>query len=203
MTTCIVCQSTDHNTLDKSCPRRLETPLTNITAFKGKNNVFSNFYLCPLLVYGRSFKSAEHAYQFLKAKCYGKDQLAETISRQINAYFAKRLARNIQPDEGWDHIKIDVMRDILIAKEKCVPEYRQHLLEAMDTLIVEAVPGDTFWSCGLSKDQLKWTTHWPGKNIMGLLHMERAIAMKAHMVDQSNGELSSIKYIDETCPKWV
>ena len=169
---CIICQSRHHKTLDESCSKRLQNSLKNVTPFQGKYDVLSNFYPCPLIFYGRLFKSAEHAYQFLKAKCYGKDQLAENISQQSSAVFAKLLAKRVPTDEGWDHLKVDVMRDILLAKKQCVPEYRQKLLEVADTIIVEAVPGETFWSSGLSKEQVIWADEWPGKNIMGQLHME-------------------------------
>ena len=35
--------------------------------------------------------------------------------------------------------------------------------------IVEAVPGDNFWSCGLSKEEVGWwdPVNWPGRNIIG------------------------------------
>ena len=43
-----------------------------------------------------------------------------------------------------------------------------------ELIIVEAVPGDNFWPCGLSKEEVGWWNpeNWPGKNIMGNLHME-------------------------------
>ena len=51
--------------------------------------------------------------------------------------------------------------------------YRKALLDA-EQLIVEAVLGDTYWSCGLSNEEAIKTEmrHWPGKNIMSKLHME-------------------------------
>ena len=134
---CILCQSDHHKTLDRVCPKRLQTPLKNITPFKGRQDVLSNFYPCTVELHGRQFRSSEHAYQFLKAKCYGKDQLAENISKQSSAYYAKRLAKNVHTDEGWDRVKVDVMRDILLAKEKSVPEYRQKLLDTANTIIVK------------------------------------------------------------------
>ncbi len=74
-------------------PRPLETPLENITPFKGKHDVLSNFYPCQLRVFGHTFRSSEHAYQFMKAKFYGKDQLAEDICRQKSGCAVKRLMR--------------------------------------------------------------------------------------------------------------
>ena len=49
-------------------------------------------------------------------------------------------------------------------------------------MTAEAVPGDNFWSSGLSKDQIPWTraSNWPGRNIMGTLHMELREQLKNH-----------------------
>ena len=65
------------------------------------------------------------------------------------------------------------MKQIIRRKFECVPRYRHELMKAKLT-IVEAVPGDNFWSCGLSKEEVGWWNpeNWPGRNIMGNLHME-------------------------------
>ena len=128
---------------------RLLTPLTDITPFKGKDDVLSNFYLCHLKVFERKFKSSEHAYQFMKAKFYGRDRLAEDICKQRTACAAKRLGKKLPTEESWENEKLDVMREIIKAKVRDVPLYRRTLLEAR-TVTAEAVPGINFWSSGLS-----------------------------------------------------
>ena len=48
----------------------------------------------------------------------------------------------------------------------------QSLIDAGD-IIAEAVPRDRFWSVGYSDSDLRaiGVRDWPGRNIMGLLHM--------------------------------
>ena len=60
------------------------------------------------------------------------------------------------------------MRVIIRAKSKCVPEYRRELLKS-DDIIVEAVHGDNYWSCGLRTHNVPWTDDkdWPGKKLLG------------------------------------
>jgi len=38
-----------------------------IKEFQGKNRIYSNFYICNVKVYSIVYKSAEHAYQAMKA----------------------------------------------------------------------------------------------------------------------------------------
>ena len=64
---------------------------------------------------------------------------------------------------------LEVMRVIVRGKSKCVPEYRRELLKS-DDIIVEAVHGDNYWSCGLRTHETKKTGQ--EKNIMGQLHDE-------------------------------
>lgn len=172
-TTCIVCRRAGHQTLGPECPRRLETPTENITLFKGKADALSNFYPCDLKVFGHAFKSSEHAYQYMKARYYGKMQLADEVRRQKSACAAKRLVRNLRTEVGWESERLDVMRHIIQAKLESVPEYRHQLVNAR-RVIAECVPGDNYWSSGLSKDLTVWCReeNWPGKNIMGKLHMK-------------------------------
>ena len=60
------------------------------------------------------------------------------------------------------------MRVIIRAKSKCVPEYRRELLKS-DDVIVEAVHGDNYWSCGLRTHDVPWANEkdWPGKKHHG------------------------------------
>ena len=63
------------------------------------------------------------------------------------------------------------MKNILSAKLDCVREYKSLMLNSKG-LIVEAVPGERFWSCGLSKADVYQQRSWSGDNMMGKLHME-------------------------------
>ena len=107
-----------------------------------------------------------------KARFYGREDLAEEIYEQTNSCGAKKLAKQVVIEASWKEEKLEVMRVIIRAKSKCVPEIELELLKS-DDIIVEAVHGDNYWSC-LRTHDVPWTNEkdWPGKNIMGQLHME-------------------------------
>ena len=170
---CAVCGSEMHQTLKETCPKRRHRPLKNVRAFQGRNDILSNFYPCSVKVFERCFRSTEHAYQYMKARFYGRDDLAEEIYKQPNSCGAKKLAKQVVTEASWEEEKLEIMRVIIRAKSKCVPEYRRELLKS-DDIIVEAVHGDNYWSCGLRTHDVPWANEndWPGKNIMGQLHME-------------------------------
>ena len=67
-----------------------------------------------------------------------------------------------------------LMKDMLYAKVRQVEEVKEDLLKTGQKAIVEAVPGDFFWSAGISKEAAE-NTHpdfYPGQNILGRLWME-------------------------------
>ena len=59
--------------------RKRDIPLENITIFRRKHDVFSNFYPCTIRVFERTFASSKHAYQFMKAMSHGKVNVAKDI----------------------------------------------------------------------------------------------------------------------------
>ena len=65
------------------------------------------------------------------------------------------------------------MKSILKCKLECVLDYKQLLLNSKG-VIVEAVVNEGFWSSGLSKEKVfqRKSDDWPGKNMLGKLHME-------------------------------
>ena len=155
----------------------------SVESFQGHADIFSNFYVCHLSLHDGVFPSSEHAYQFRKAKHFHMEDLAEHIRSAPTAARAKQLAKNIKTSEEWDRAKLDIMRSVLYAKFCQVEAYRLALLASSKKIIVEAVQGDFYWSSGLSKEQIKTTTHhlWPGRNMMGLLHMQLRSQAKAEV----------------------
>ena len=108
-----------------------------------------------------------------KARYFGREDIANETGSVLGACEAKRMAKILPKGGGWEARRVDVMRQIINMKAASVPEYRAALLTAKET-IVEAVHGDLYWSCGLSKEDVRWaeTRDWPGENTMGKLHME-------------------------------
>ena len=54
------------------------------------------------------------------------------------------------------------MRHFIKAIAAAVLKYRAELLAAKET-IVEAVHGDLYWSCGLSKEDVRWQKRETGQ----------------------------------------
>ena len=177
--TCSLCHCDERPTLSTGCPRRLSQPRSAVTAFKGKKDTLSNFYPYVLRIYGQTFKLSEHAYQFRKARYFGREDIANEISRVYSACEAIRVAKILPKGGGWEATRVDVMRHIIKPKAATVSKYRAELLAAKET-IVEAVHGDLYWSCGLSKEDARWaeTRDWPGENTMGGLHTELRESLK-------------------------
>jgi len=113
-----------------------------IDSFKGDHRFLSNFWPAPILLFGLSYPTTEHAYQAAKCKwavAAENIRLAETPGK------AKRMGREAQARSDWDLIKLDIMR--LITKLKYAhPDLRILLLATGDQQLIEGNTwGDTFW----------------------------------------------------------
>ena len=115
-------------------------------------------------------KSAEHAYQYAKAQQAGKNVIAERILQARSAHQAKIEAKALPYNPNWAQRKESVMTEVLEEKIKNCKDFCDELMNA-DKMIAEGVPGDMYWSTGLTQEQslLVKKSSWPGKNIMGKL----------------------------------
>ena len=180
---CIVCKGKNHGPGDKECSGTAKQQLKHVTAFAGKADPLSNFYPCEIKVFGMSHRSSEHAYQYSKAIQTGKDKIAERILEAKSAYQAKVEASFLPFNPNWIDEKEKVMEQVLRAKSNGCPEFCEALLNS-DTVIAEAVPGDLFWSTGLTKEQCLTVKRgvWPGKNKMGKL----LVTLKESIIEKNN-----------------
>lgn len=134
---------------------------------------FSNLFRRSVVFEGFTFPSAEHAYQFGKARDPKVAKwLLEAPSPALLAKAAHQLTRAWEVKPGWSRTKVDRMRNVLRAK------FRQHLdlwnllTSTEPHRLVEAGTIDDasgrFWGC----------THRPVlmgcrcKNTLGVLLME-------------------------------
>lgn len=84
-----------------------------IVGFQNEHRFLSNFAPAPVTINGRTYSTAEHAYQAAKTKI-AKEQ--EAIVRTDNPAHAKQLGRRVTLRPDWDTIKYGVMEDIVRAK---------------------------------------------------------------------------------------
>ena len=145
-----------------------------VIAFQGADDILSNFYPCQIRCHGIIAKSSEHAYNYVKAIRRGSPEVALAVKDAPTAALAKQAEKRLPFDPKWNDEKVQVIKDILIAKCDQVPEFHRALITSNKNKIVEAVPWDYFWGSGLNK---KDTLHikskfWFGKNQMGNLLTE-------------------------------
>ena len=134
-----------------------------IKQFDGKYCWLSNFELCPIPYDGITYPSVEHAY--MSAKSTDPEWRAFCADPANTPGRVKRRSRKIVLREGWDEMKVDVMRELL--KRKFTQrKYRYLLLSTGRQVIQEGNNwGDRFWGVDLVTGE--------GENQLGKLLMER------------------------------
>lgn len=121
---------------------------------------YSNFFERPIFIYGRMFKTSEHAFQFKKTL---NPEWQDKIANAGNAKESRALGKACPIIKGWDDIKVDIMREVLYAKFTQHQDLRNKLFATGDAIIIEDAWWDEFWGCGKNGD---------GQNMLGKLLME-------------------------------
>ena len=201
--TCDLCHVKGHERLTYGCEALQDPPLENVTPFKGKLDVLSNFYPCKLRFEGKEYASTEHLYQYYKAVESGRDDIAKEILSLKETRDVKILSFKIKTDEKWFERKCPLFDRILAAKLLYCPEYARALLHSKE-ILAEAVPGDTYWSTGMSKEDIIYTKmeYWPGQNVMGKMHMKLREIVKTKLKESDNdGSSTSVARLSDLCQK--
>ena len=138
--------------------------------------VLSNFSSFRLLWRGHDFDTSEHAYHWAKFLNVSDeaDQVCGLIRRARSAHVAFKIAeqhRHLRR-ANWDAIKINIMREILMAKADQHEYVARKLLATGDRELVEDSWRDDFWGWGPNRD---------GKNMLGQLWMEVRDLLRANI----------------------
>jgi ribA/ribD-fused uncharacterized protein len=153
-------------------PQRPDRPGGPIQRFEGEHDFLSNFYESPVVLKGRLFPTAEHAYQ--AAKTLDPEEQA-SIQAARTPGLAKRIGRKAPLRPDWEQVKVRVMAAVLEAKFYPGSELAERLLLTGGRHLMEGNTwGDTFWGCELVAGNL-----WVGANTLGMLLMERREALRA------------------------
>lgn len=119
----------------------------HISQFRGKYRFLSNFYPAPVFYDEQHWPTAEHAYQ--GAKSFNLDD-RRAIFNASSPGIAKRLGQRVNVRPDWEHIKLDVMRDILRIKFEKYSALGTALDETADAELMEGNNwGDQFWGTDL------------------------------------------------------
>ena len=167
---CKACDVLGHRIGAEICKAK---PKTTIYAFKGYHHPLSNHFPCKLSVYGKVFKSAEHAFFWRMASEMGKLDLAKDIQDAVHAGVAKKLSKSIAEEKvrwKWEDENLDVMKHILEVKFQQCEQFKECLLENHDNVLAEATPS-LKWATGMSPWVTEHTApeYWPGRNLLGAL----------------------------------
>lgn len=150
------------NTLDKFEPKikiMINMDKNNgIYGFSGCYMFLSNFYPTKIEYEGLQYNSTEAAYQ--SAKTLDKQLKLKFVN--IIASESKKLGRKLVIRKDWEHVKIDIMYELLL-KKFSNQSLKDKLLSTGDKYLEETnYWGDTFW--GVSKNK--------GNNNLGKLLMK-------------------------------
>lgn len=142
--------------------------INHIDSFHGPHRFLSNFWACEVRWGELTFPSSEHAYQWTKMD----DEAGRAaVIAAPTAGDAKKAAREhaVRPD--WEHIKIEVMLDLL--RIKFSNQWLRDWLDATgDAELIEGNTwNDTFWG----------VCRGVGENRLGKLLMQVRIENRAAM----------------------
>jgi ribA/ribD-fused uncharacterized protein len=132
-----------------------------IVEFKDEYCWLSNFWPAPIIWEGRTYPSAEHAYQASKSD---DPVWKETCATTESPGMIKKMSRLIRIKPDWDLIKIQTMRKILEIKFQH-PDLKKKLRYTHFRLLFEGNNwGDTFWGVDLKT--------FKGTNTLGIILSE-------------------------------
>ncbi len=171
---CWICNTKGHKAGSPKCAHYQVN--ADITTVNGHANVLSNFHPSKVSTPdGRVHKTAEHAWQFMKASRHGFTELAEDVATADHGGIAKRLVKDIDSKliPEWKDQRLDLMEALLIQKMTEHEEFGNALQECGESIIAHSVP-DRFWGTGLSAGLTEITKpeNWPGQNHFGNLLMK-------------------------------
>jgi len=161
-------------------------PLPEIVFFFSKepeNKELSNFYETEFDLDGVKYKSAEHAYQGIKAKTFGDEEAFGKILKAKSAQSAKAAGKKVKEykEETWKEKKDEVMKTVLRAKFTQNLELRKKLLDTEDKRLANADSRDKYWGIGTSANttMAKDPKKWKGENKLGVMLEELRAQIKA------------------------
>jgi hypothetical protein len=129
------------------------------------------------------YKSAEHAYQGMKAKTFGDEEMFAKILKAKSAQSSKSFGKKVKDykEDVWAEKKDKVMKDILRAKFTQNLELRKKLLDTEDKVLANADSRDKYWGTGTSAntDVAKDPKKWKGENKLGKILEELRTELKA------------------------
>ena len=138
-----------------------------VAEFRGPTWTLSNFAEHPMDIDGHRYATVEHYFQAMKAvSAQDHDRIRDAATPDE----AKRLGREVDLAPDWRDRRTGVMRRALAAKFTPDSEAGRFLLATGEATLIEGNDwGDQLW--GVSDGR--------GRNLLGVLLMERRGALRA------------------------
>ncbi len=110
---------------------------------------FDNFSAHTIALWGKVFPTAEHAFQWKKF-AVTHPEIAERIFAASSPHVVKEIsdANKDKIPSSWKSEKVNVMKEILIAKTQQHEDVRDALKRTGSRTIIENSPVDSFWGIG-------------------------------------------------------
>ncbi len=170
-------------------PVRLSDPSLTPVKFRlgGDYPELSNLRHCnpKLRIFGKTFKSKDHAYQWKKALVHNDPFLADKIRRQHSAKQAMFLGRRISTNTEWkEKTKFSVMREVNEAALEQDPGFRSTLISTGERPLME----DT--------DHSTWGHLRGGRNELGKLYEQlrhELITSDPNLTEQLQDRLNHLR----------
>lgn len=129
--------------------------------------VLSNFSAFRLHWHGIDFDTSEHAYHWTKfdGAASHHSEIKRLIRDARSAHDAFKIAEEYRASRRaeWESVKLNVMRNILVAKASQHEYVRRKLLASGDRELIENSWRDGYWGWGPNRD---------GLNMLGKLWMD-------------------------------
>ena len=108
-----------------------------IKLFDGEYDFLSNFYPCKVTYDGITYNSSEAAFHAQKTT----DVEERKKFIELKPSQAKKLGRKIQLRSDWEHVKVQIMYEICLAKFSQNMNLREKLLNTSEQYLEEG----TYW----------------------------------------------------------
>lgn len=136
---------------------------TEVFFYTPRFYAFDNMSAFSVTIWGKTFMTSEHAYQWKKFSV-SHPEIAEEIFNATSANMTKKIsnahAGEVMPE--WHQQKEEIMEEIVRAKLAQHEKVRALLIESGIREIIENSPTDSFW--GIADGS--------GQNVLGKLWMK-------------------------------
>lgn len=140
----------------------------NLEVFDRYAHPLSNLYPCKLNAHGITHKSAEHMFQFLKAKFHKQLDICDVIEHEWNVMKVRNSVSDIDLCSEWFDVERLTMKKVLNEKFKQNQQFRNAVIDSKGKTLVYAVTFDRLFGAGITPKvaHVMDVDSYPGQNLL-------------------------------------